>query len=145
MLNVIVRWTVVEGHPRMHNSGSHLAADTAPVVTNFCESQLRHIHSPVHSNGPHTMATNASNTTFTMTPAHSVGVGQSASPVDLLQPRRVYGQPMRPLTCALFERHNQDGIGRSATQHPSIAQSSSAAKRTKVANGVAAAWRVTTS
>ena len=128
MLSVIVRWTVVEGHQRMHNSGSQLAAGTAPVVTNSCESQLRHSHSPVHLNGQHTMVMHASNAPDAIAPGNlSVVVGQFTSPVALPEP---------PVPC-----HYQDDIGRAATQHPSVTQFSSAAKRIKVANGVVAAWR----
>jgi len=147
----------------------HLAAGTAPAVTNFCESQLRHSHNPVHSNGPHTTAIHASNATDTMlaegskalaqeqivaeimgdyymppisttatpclpgireAPVHlSVVVGQSTSPVALPEP--------------LVACHNQADVNiqRAATQLPSSPQFPPAAKRTKVAKGVVAAWR----
>ena len=169
MLSVIVRWTVVEGHQRMRADLPHLTAGTAPAVTNFCESQLRHSHNPVHSNGPHTTAIHASNATDTMlaegskalaqeqivaeimgdyymppisttatpclpgireAPVHlSVVVGQSTSPVALPEP--------------LVACHNQADVNiqRAATQLPSSPQFSPAAKRTKVAEGVVAAWR----
>ena len=118
MLSVIVRWTVVEGHQRMRARLPQVAAGIAPVVTIPCEFQLRRSHSPVPSNGPHTMVTD------TMAPVHlSVVVGQSTSPVALPE----------PLVACM---PNQDGIGRTATQLPSSPQFSSAAKRTKVAKGV---------
>ena len=120
MLSVVVRWTVVEGHQRMRADLPHLTAGTAPAVTNFCESQLRHSHNPVHSNGPHTTAIHASNATATMAPVHlSVVIGQSASPADLPEP--------------LVACHTQADVNiqRAATQLPSSPQFSPAAKRTK--------------
>jgi len=127
MLSVIVRWTVAEGHQRMRAPLPQVAAGTAPAVTISCESQLRHSHSPVHSNGQHTMVMHGSNATDAIAPGNlSVVVGQSTSPVALPEP---------PVPC-----HNQDDIGRAATQHPSSPQFPSAAKRTKVAKGVVTAW-----
>ena len=130
MLSVIGRWTAVEGHQRMRAPLPHLATGTAPAVTNFCESQLRHSHNPVHSNGPHATAIHASNATETMAPVHlSVVVGQSTSPVALPEP--------------LVACHNQTDVNiqREGTQLPSSPQFSPAAKRIKVAKGAVAAWR----
>ena len=161
MLSVIVRWTVVDAHERIHVSWPHLGAETDPAlddladhqkcatVTNFCEPklQLRHSHNAVHSNSPHTMVIHALNAADTMAPAHSVGVGQSTV-IALPEPLDTHDrQPKRLLTCASDARHNQAAIGpgvtlqSAATQHPSVTQFSSAAKRTKVEEGVTAAWR----